>query len=208
MPNTLSLFAVLLFAGSAVGGRFGSVPPAKKVDPRASYGQFETGAADIRLLAGGRKAMLLNEIVYVDMRKVRWVAPKNSVVDGASIPSAFWSFIGGPWSGEFRRASIIHDVACVKRTRSSESVHFMFYQACIRDGVPSAKAKLMYYAVFNFGPSWKLPGKIDVGGATVAGSSGPSSYPHAPDGDWTEKDVERLYEFIKERDPGSPEKPE
>lgn len=39
-----------------------------------------------------------------------------------------------------------------------EDVHLMFYQACRCGGVGETKAKVMYYAVYNFGPRWE-PGQ-------------------------------------------------
>jgi hypothetical protein len=34
----------------------------------------------------------------------------------------------------------------------------MFYDACRCGGVSSKKAKVMYWAVYNFGPRWFAPG--------------------------------------------------
>ena len=37
---------------------------------------------------------------------------RGRVVDGASIPSVFWSIIGAPYTGKYRDASVIHDYYC------------------------------------------------------------------------------------------------
>ncbi|NBX30484.1 DUF1353 domain-containing protein, partial [bacterium] len=49
-----------------------------------------------------------------------------------------------------------HDVACEARTREWRTVHRMFYEACRCGGVAAAEAKAMYYAVWHFGPRWRI----------------------------------------------------
>ena len=97
--------------------------------------------------------MTLNErVVFVDNRHNRWIAEAGRKIDGASIPRFFWRFIGGPFSGKYRRASVVHDVYCEDRTQPSRDVHAMFYNAMRADGVSSVKAWLMWAAVRLFGP--------------------------------------------------------
>jgi hypothetical protein len=98
---------------------------------------------------------LLQEFAYLDPESHRWIAPANAIVDGASIPSPLWSIIGSPFTGKYRRASVVHDVACVQRSRPWRSVHRMFYDACRCGGVGEIRAKVMYAAVFHFGPRWE-----------------------------------------------------
>lgn len=88
----------------------------------------------------------------------RWDAPKGSVVNGASIPRVLWSAVGSPFDGDYRNASIVHDVACDERRRPWRDVHRMFYFACRAGGTSRARAKVMYGAVAAFGPRWRLPG--------------------------------------------------
>ena len=118
------------------------------------------GAFEGQVLASwhddGRTMTLLEPFAYVDPATARWLAPQGSEVNGASIPQAFWSVIGGPFAGRFRNASVVHDVACVERAAAWEDVHWMFYEACRCGGVGVAKAKLMYYAVWQFGPRWEI----------------------------------------------------
>jgi hypothetical protein len=78
------------------------------------------------------------------------------VVNGASIPSAFWTFIGGPFEGKYRAASVVHDVGCEEMTATWEDVHRMFYEACLCGGVDEQMAKMLYYAVYHFGPRWDV----------------------------------------------------
>lgn len=103
-----------------------------------------------------RKMILLEDFAFVDKDTYRWEAPAGSEIDGASIPSFLWSAVGSPYVGNFRRASVVHDVACFRKTESSKAVHKMFYEAMLVDGVPIGKAQQMYTAVRLFGPTWRL----------------------------------------------------
>ncbi|MDA0255552.1 MAG: DUF1353 domain-containing protein [Planctomycetota bacterium] len=130
--------------------------------PSASrWGRFE-GEIVARWEDDGRQMTLVEPFAYLDPREVRWEAPAGSLVNGASIPRAFWSFMGGPFAGEFRDASVVHDVACEERDRPWRAVHRMFYEACRCGGVGSFKAKTMYYAVFHFGPRWHVEERTTI----------------------------------------------
>jgi hypothetical protein len=116
---------------------------------------------------------LKEDFAYQDPKQHIWLAPKDSVIDGASIPRVFWSLIGGPFEGKYRNASVIHDVACVERKMASDAVHEMFYAACRCGGVSEAQAKAMYFAVSHWGPTWKMVFETKiVKGATVATARG------------------------------------
>ncbi len=124
-------------------------------DVASDWGRF-VGDVVARWSHNGRDMTLTEPFAYVDPRAVRWDAPAGAVVNGASIPRAFWSVIGGPFEGRFRNASVVHDVACEIRTREWQAVHRMFYEACRCGGVAVVKAKTMYYAVWHFGPRWRV----------------------------------------------------
>jgi hypothetical protein len=98
---------------------------------------------------------LVKDFVYVDAAGKEWKAPTGSIINGASIPSMFWSVIGGPFEGRFRKASVLHDAACDVQTESWEEVHRMFYDACRCSRVGIGKAQTMYWAVYHFGPRWQ-----------------------------------------------------
>ncbi|MFW8630834.1 DUF1353 domain-containing protein [Vibrio natriegens] len=119
----------------------------------SEYGQF-LGTVKSEWLDDGRKMKLLEDFSYIDQFQIRWDAPKNWVVDGASIPKFAWSLIGGPFEGKYRKASVIHDVECDRKIRPWESVHEVFYNAMRAADVPVVKAKIMYAAVYHFGPRW------------------------------------------------------
>lgn len=106
-------------------------------------------------LEDGRKVRLLENYTYVDPNGETWPVPVDTVVDGASIPQLFWTLIGGPFEGKYRNASVVHDYYCDQKTRPWEKVHRMFYDAMVESGVEPLQAKIMYYAVYNFGPRWE-----------------------------------------------------
>ena len=97
--------------------------------------------------ADGRNMTLREDFFYIDSQGRRWRAPTGAIVNGASIPSVFWTAIGGPFEGKYRNASVVHDVGCAEMRQPWEDVHRMFYEACRCGGVDETQAKLMYYAV-------------------------------------------------------------
>ena len=133
----------------------GWIAPFNPPEVAKEWGEFPVPAR-VELLDDGREVRLLEDFVYLDPRGRAWTASKNSVVNGASIPKAFWTIAGGPFEGEYRNASIVHDEACVRMTEPSETVHLMFYEACRCGGVPEYKAKVLYAAVYHFGPKWTI----------------------------------------------------
>jgi Protein of unknown function (DUF1353) len=116
-------------------------------------GEF-IGEVDVRLLDDGRRLKLLNDFGFRDRTAILWQAPKDAVVDGASIPQIFWTITGGPLEGKYRNASILHDWYCDRRSRGWREVHRMFHEAMLVSGVSAAKAKIMYLAVYYRGPRW------------------------------------------------------
>jgi hypothetical protein len=139
-----------------------SLRPLPAAGPSAPpWGRFE-GDVVARWGADGREMTLVEPFAYIDPRQARWEAAAGRVVDGASIPRAFWSVIGGPFVGEFRNASVVHDTACEDRDRPWRAVHRMFYEACRCGGVGAVKAKTMYYAVFHFGPRWHVEERTTI----------------------------------------------
>lgn len=151
------LVAFLAARATPQSATFAMPPPAAhgEAPTAADWGRFE-GAVVARWADDGRTMTLVEDFAYLDPRDVRWQARAGAVVNGASIPRAFWSVIGGPFEGLFRNASVVHDVACDTRERRWQEVHRMFHDACRCGGVGSAQATLMYYAVYRFGPRWRV----------------------------------------------------
>lgn len=144
----LCLIAVVLGVTSAYA------QPAKA----QQFGKFEGNVVTEWLDPEGdnRRMRLLSDFAYLAPDGERWSAPSGWVVDGASIPRVLWSTVGSPYEGGYRRASVIHDVACDLKARPWRAVHRAFYNAMRADGVGLFQAKLMYAAVFAGGPRWEL----------------------------------------------------
>lgn len=118
-----------------------------------THGRFH-GDVITKWLPDGRTMELLETLVFVDPRGEVWDAPKGAIIDGASIPEQAWSLVGGPYSGKYREASVIHDVACDLKERDWRKVHLVFFEAMLASGVPEQEARLKYTVVHNFGPRW------------------------------------------------------
>jgi hypothetical protein len=169
-------------------------------DQPGGWGKF-TGPFNVELLDDGRRLKLLNDMTYTDPAGAQWLAPAGWVVDGATIPKQFWSYIGGPLEGRYRNASIFHDVVCDKRDRPWDAAALMFYNAMRCGGVKEDKAKLMYAAVYLYGPHW-TSGKR-------AAAKPAMQVPRKP----TAEEAERLKNIIEKENPslerirelGSPE---
>ncbi len=118
-------------------------------NPRAEWLVDPQDPADPR----DRCMQLLEDFWYDDPAGRRWPAPKGSVVNGASIPAALWSTVGSPYTGPYRRASVVHDVACAAAHarpdpdgRRAEADR-MFYHACLAGGCSWSQAELLYAGV-------------------------------------------------------------
>lgn len=142
----------------------------------ADTGRYEGAPPRLEWLGDGRSMRLTSPFAFIQAGGTPWPVPAGSVVDGASIPRVFWSLIGGPFEGRYRDASIVHDHFCVTRDRPWPQTHRVFYDAMICSGVAPLKAKVMYYAVYRFGPRWTLgPSAVADGFPTTAPMSGPNA---------------------------------
>lgn len=105
---------------------------------------------------------LAENLEFVDGQNRLWIAPKDTLTDGASIPEVFVSIIGDPRSEEFTNAAALHDAYCgignedgpVYKSRTWQETHRLFYDGLIVGGTPELKAKLMFAAVWLGGPRW------------------------------------------------------
>lgn len=121
----------------------------------ADWGRFE-GDLLVKFLDDGHLCELVTDYVYVRPDGTAWPVAAGARVDGASIPRLLWPLIGGPFEGKYRNASVIHDFYCANEVRLWRDTHRMFYEAMRCAGVGAAKAKVMYYSVYRFGPRWSL----------------------------------------------------
>ena len=114
-----------------------------------SYGEFSGNPRAEWLTEPGedRRMQLLEDFWYLDPDGRKWLSHRNSIVDGASIPAALWSVIGSPYTGEYRRASIVHDVACDTPGLPRRDADKMFYFACLAGGCSIRQARVLYAGV-------------------------------------------------------------
>lgn len=94
-----------------------------------------------------RDMKLLAPFWFTDPAGRHWVAPEGSIVNGASIPRTLWSSVGSPYTGDYRRAAVIHDVSIKTPGIVRTEADTMFYYACLAGGCSLLQAKLLYAGV-------------------------------------------------------------
>jgi Protein of unknown function (DUF1353) len=149
----------IIFAAALLVGCAGDKTPAwvrGALKQQSKWGHY-SGYVEARWENDGRTMTLLSELRYTDPDGAVWIAPANSVVDGASIPRSLWSLMGGPFEGKYRNASVLHDVSYDQKNRPHEVCDRMFYNAMRCSGVSAVEAGTMYYALRKFGHHWKAP---------------------------------------------------
>ena len=124
-----------------------------EIPPEHELGRY-TGRLLLEPLPDGRRMRVIEDFGFMEADGLHWPVPPQSTVDGASIPQALWSLIGGPFEGKYRSASVVHDYYCAVRSADWRSVHRMFYRAMLVSGVSVRRAKVMYAAVYFAGPHW------------------------------------------------------
>jgi hypothetical protein len=135
-------------------------------------GRFE-GTLDVRFMSmktgdGQTYEMvqLLTPFAYRDSKGVLWEVPAGFMSDGASIPAKLWAVVGGPYSGPYRDASVIHDFYCYTKSRPWTAVHEVFLEAALNRGTPDWQARYMYAGILFQGPRWPDPQVTDAPSAT------------------------------------------
>jgi len=123
-------------------------------DKKENHGSF-VGDVVSKVGPGNGQMTLVQPFAYIDPKSKRWDVPKDTIIDGASIPRIFWTAIGSPFTGPYLKASVVHDHFCVVRSEPWKAVHRMFYDAMLAGGTPRKQAKVMYYAVYVGGPRWE-----------------------------------------------------
>ena len=128
------------------------------------HGEFSGEPESIWLTEDGtqdRSMKILREFTFHDPSAKKWSAPAGSVVDGASIPRALWTIVGSPYTGDYRRASVVHDVACVeaggdkKKRRAADR---MFFHACRAGGCSIWQSVVLYLGVRIGAAAADVPG--------------------------------------------------
>jgi hypothetical protein len=94
-----------------------------------------------------RNMQLLEDFSFTDPNGNVWLAPKGSIINGASIPRPLWSTVGSPYTDDYRRASVVHDVACNTPMVNRKAADEMFFHACRAGGCTPAQARILYVGV-------------------------------------------------------------
>jgi hypothetical protein len=94
-----------------------------------------------------RDMRVIEPFWYIDPQGRRWDAPAGTVINGASIPRTLWSSVGSPYTGDYRRAALVHDAALGQEGVARAEADTMFYFACLCGGCSSLQAKLLYAGV-------------------------------------------------------------
>ncbi|MBU3033927.1 DUF1353 domain-containing protein [Tritonibacter mobilis] len=137
--STFAIFAAQIVVADTYWGKFSDGP----------HGTFHDGDP-------WQEFELANPFYFDDPNGLRWEVPAQTRVNGASIPPTFWSLIGGPFTGKYLKASVIHDYFVVTRERTAHDTHRNFYYGMLANGVSLWRAKAMYWAVSTFGADWEL----------------------------------------------------
>ncbi|SHG67119.1 DUF1353 domain-containing protein [Massilia sp. CF038] len=94
-----------------------------------------------------RDMRVLDAFWYIDPAGRRWDAPAGTIINGASIPRTLWSSVGSPYTGDYRRAALVHDAAMGKEGIRRADADTMFYYACLAGGCSLLQAKMLYAGV-------------------------------------------------------------
>ena len=108
---------------------------------------------------GFRRMELCETLTFTDHVQ-EWIAEKGRIIDGASIPRALWTAVGSPYTGRYRRPSIIHDIACedAQSDGARRNADKMFYRACRSEGLSRVESAILYCGV-RFG-AWISGGHL------------------------------------------------
>jgi hypothetical protein len=116
----------------------------------SSHGSF-TGTPKTEWLVNAsgedRDMRMLEDFTFTDPSGRVWPAPAGSIINGASIPRALWAVVGSPYTDDYRRASIVHDVACNSPGVDRKDADVMFFHACRAGGCSAEQARVLYAGV-------------------------------------------------------------
>ncbi|MFL0669919.1 MAG: DUF1353 domain-containing protein [Erythrobacter sp.] len=113
-----------------------------------------SGSPIVKLMLKAPYIQLVEPFSFRDPAGLAWDVPVETTSDGASIPRALWTIAGGPLSGNYRDAAIIHDRYCDTMERSWRATHRVFRDAMRARGLSRFEAASKYSAVYLFGPRW------------------------------------------------------
>lgn len=129
-----------------VGSFVGDLILKDVADLYENHGPFDPGHTEFILVA---------DFNYIDASGFVWRIPSGTVVAGAALPKSVWSVIGGPWSGKYRKASILLEYLAETRITTSERTYELYLEAMLNSGVEKNTALFLYYAARTGGPVWR-----------------------------------------------------
>ena len=117
-----------------------------------THGKFSADPQTTWLTERGadRLMQLLQDFTFTDPDGKKWITPKGHRVDGASIPRPLWALVGSPYTGNYRRASIVHDKACedsARNPKARRAADRMFYHACRAGGCTVRETWILFLGV-------------------------------------------------------------
>lgn len=140
------------------------------------YGKFSGNPKTEWLsdMAADRDMRVIEGFWYLDPAGRRWDVPEGTIINGASIPRTLWSSVGSPYTGEYRRAALVHDAAVGREGVLRAEADTMFHFACLCGGCSMLQAKLLYAGV-RLG-AWSSSNQLFAQEA-AAGVAGPVRLP-------------------------------
>ena len=142
------------------------------------------------------KLRLLEDFGYEDPGGKLWLARKDGILDGTSIPHELRTLSGLPFVGDYRKATIVHDYFCRTRAEPWKQAHRMLYSASLTEGLTLPEAKLLYLAVYAGSWRWEVPGSSCY--ASCHASAASLAWKPAV----TQDELRPLVAWINEADPG------
>jgi hypothetical protein len=102
------------------------------------------------------KGYIVTADIWVKIDDFEFIISKGFLFDGASIPKPFWSVVGSPFEPDLMVAALIHDWLYWTRLISKDKADNYLKIALLADGVGTARANVIYRAVWAFGkPAYK-----------------------------------------------------
>lgn len=94
-----------------------------------------------------RTVITLADLSYTTNEGVTHTVLKGFITDGASIPRIFWSLIGSPFTGLYRKPSLVHDKFYATQKVTRKYADRIFLEGMKDEGVSWWRRKTMYFAV-------------------------------------------------------------
>ena len=105
------------------------------------------GPLIVEILEDGLHVKVVLDFTFTDATGRVWIAPQGLISDGASIPRLFWTAVGSPFTGQYRRAAILHDSAYSTPGMDKSAADKMLLEASLADGCDEALANIIYEGV-------------------------------------------------------------